>query len=401
MPPWGRPLGARTGRNNWGRAAWDETRVEEVDGENDGYGRELVRNGRYKRGMEYGGRGARRRPVDYDDLTDDSESGEGGNYDLYDYGDSTVAYAVQLALRDKEDQLVDNALERIRRAQVLGKNNVRLSQRELEALERKRQQADGSGGTWRPKQSANPAKTSSRPSSRRSAAGFAPDQPPAGYPAFPPDPLSNWARGATATHSRPSSSSSAARPRTPTTQSLRPQQSNSPLRPTYPPYPSERFASNGRPQSMQQPLMYPRPLPDDPHWAPSYYNAMQMGPYGEPLPYPAQLPTDLRVGPQNRMSYPSTVPYQAPPQSRRSSQGTVQSRGDAVPAPAPAPATTGADADESSEESSEESESSEDEDVKIVKVSKVAERPAQPVPVAQRRTVPGATRGGARKRTSR
>lgn len=45
----------------------------------------------------------------------------------------------QLALRDKEDSLVQKALERIRRAQMLGKSNVKLSQRELDALERKQQ----------------------------------------------------------------------------------------------------------------------------------------------------------------------------------------------------------------------------------------------------------------------
>lgn len=63
---------------------------------------------------------------------------------------------------------------------------------------------------------------------------------------------------------------------------------------------------------------------------------------------------------------------------------------------APAPAKS--DSEGSSEE---ESGSSEEDDVQIVKVTKVAERPAQPVPVVQRRAVPGATRGGTRKRTSR
>ena len=40
-------------------------------------------------------------------------------------------------LRDKEEILVQKALERIRRAQMLGKTNVSLSQPEIEALERK------------------------------------------------------------------------------------------------------------------------------------------------------------------------------------------------------------------------------------------------------------------------
>ncbi|KXG45358.1 uncharacterized protein PGRI_042710 [Penicillium griseofulvum] len=355
-------------RNTRGRG-WEETRLEEVDSEEETYGRELVRSGRYK---EYGGRGSRRRPVDYEDLTDESESFDGGEFDLYDHEDSTVAYAIQLAMRDKEDQLVDTALERIRRAQVLGKKNVRLSKQELGALERKRQETDSLSGSRRP--SVNSVKVTSRPSSRRSVA---PD--PGAYPSFA-DAHSIWARG-TGT-SRPSSSSSA-RPRTPTTQSLRPQQSNSPLRPTYPPYAPERFVPNTRPQSMQQPPVFPRPLPDDPQWAPSYYN-MQMSPYGEPAPYPPQAPTDPRVGQQNRMSYASGSSHQGyPTPAKRSPQGTTQARGEIAPDPVKL----------ESEQSSEDDSESEDE-VQIVKVTKVAERKA---PAIARRPVAGTTR----KRTSR
>ncbi|KAJ5860575.1 uncharacterized protein N7529_007885 [Penicillium soppii] len=372
MPSWGRPPGARLGRNNRG-GPWDGSRVEEVDSEEDVYGREMVRSGRYTRQLEYGGRVARRR-AEYEELTDENDSVDGGDFDLYDHEDSTVAYAVQLAMRDKEDQLVDTALERIRRAQMLGQKNVRLSKRELDALERKRQQGDA--GSRRSKQN------TSRPSSRRNGGG----EQPAAYPSFAPD-AHSWARSSVS--SRPTSSSSA-RPRTPTTQSLRPQQSNSPLRPPYPPYTPERFAPNGRPQSMQQSPIYPRPLPDDPQWAPPYYNPMQMSPYGETTPHQPQLPSDLRVGPQNRMSFPSS-PYAAyqSPTRRRTSQSSTQ------PPAQPQTRAPAAAASESEESSEEESESSEDE-VQIVKASKVAERPT---PV-QRSKVSGG-RGGTRKRTSR
>ncbi len=44
---------------------------------------------------------------------------------------------MQLALRDKEELLVQKALQRIRRAQMLGKTNVKLTQPELDALQRK------------------------------------------------------------------------------------------------------------------------------------------------------------------------------------------------------------------------------------------------------------------------
>ncbi|EKV08437.1 Prenylated rab acceptor PRA1 [Penicillium digitatum] len=381
MPSWGRPPGARTGRYTRGRAAWGKTRLEEVDSEEEEYGRELVRSSRYR--QEYGGRGLRRRPVEYVDLTDESELVDGGEYDLYDHEDSTVAYAIQLAMQDKEDQLVDTALERIRRAQVLGKKNVRLSKRELDALERKRQQTDGLSGSRRP--SVNSVKVTSRPSSRRSAV-VAPEQS-GPYPTYTPDAHSTWARGTAAANSQPSSSSSAPRPRTPTTQSLRSQPSNSPLRPTYTPYTPERFAPHGRPQSMQQAPVFQRPLPDDPQWVPPYYDTMQMSSYGEPVPYHA-----VPLGQQNRMSYPSTTPYpshqspspgQLPPQATPPTQGNL--------APALVPSKLGP------VKSSEESEGSDEDEVQIVKVAKVAERKAPSVAVAQRRPVTGTTR----KRTSR
>ena len=188
--------------------------MEEIESEEDDeYGRELVRSGRYMRQLEYGARGPRRR-LDYEDLTDENDSViDGGDYDLYDHEDSTVAYAVQLAMRDKEDQLVDKALERIRRAQVLGKKNVRLTQRELDALERKRQQTGSSSGLRR-KPAGNAG--NSRPVSRRGPAAIPEDQ--AAPYSFAPD--SDWSRPPAATHGRPSSSSSAHRPRTPTDLSI-------------------------------------------------------------------------------------------------------------------------------------------------------------------------------------
>jgi hypothetical protein len=401
MPRWGRPPGARMGRHNrGGRAQWDESRrVEEIESEEedeDPYGRELVRKARagYMRQLEYDSRGPRRRS-DYDDMTDETESVmDGGEFDLYDHEDGTVAYAVQLAMRDKEDQLVEKALERIRRAQMLGKKNVRLSRRELDALERKRQKTDNenSSSSRRSKQTGNA--TNSRPVSRRNASAV-PEQQTGPYPHFAPDP--SWGTGA---HGRPSSSSSA-RPRTPTMQSLRPQQSNSPLRPTYPQFSNP--PPNARPQSMQQP-MYARPLPDDPQWAPPYYNAMPMSPYGtEPPPYQPQLPTDLRVGPQSRMSYPAGMsPIQAqhrqsPPEGRHS-MGASQPRGGRRAQPESESEMSSSEGEET--ESSEEEEEDEDE----LQIVKVVQRPSSSG--VQRRTVSGGSRGsrgsgGGRARKSR
>ncbi|KAF3394324.1 hypothetical protein F1880_005377 [Penicillium rolfsii] len=395
MPRWGRPPGARMGRHNrGGRAQWGESRrVEEIESEEDEdpYGRELVQKARagYMRQLEYDNRGPRWRS-DYDDMTDETESVvDGGEFDLYDHEDGTVAYAVQLAMRDKEDQLVEKALERIRRAQMLGKKNVRLSRRELDALERKRQKTDtekASSSSRRNKQTGNA--TTSRPVSRRNASAV-PEQQTGPYPHFAPDP--NWG---TAAHGRPTSSS-ATRPRTPTTQSLRPQQSNSPLRPAYSPFPHP--PPNARPQSMQQP-MYPRPLPDDPQWAPPYYNAMPMSPYGtEPPPYQPQLPTDLRVGPQSRMSYPAGMsPIQAqhlqPPEGRHS-MGASQPRGTRRAPPE-------SESETSSEEGEETESSEEEDDEDELQIVKVVQRPASSG-VQQRRTVSGGSRGSGRARKSR
>ncbi|KAJ5585296.1 uncharacterized protein N7459_005096 [Penicillium hispanicum] len=371
------------GRHNRGRAQWDEVvRVEELESEEDEYGRELIWNGRaaYMRQLEYGGRGPRRRPADYEDLTDENESAvDGGDYDLYDHEDSTVAYAVQLAMRDKEDQLVDKALERIRRAQMLGKKNVRLSQRELDALERRRQKTNASGSRRKHGNSSN-----SRATSRRSGPGAVPEQQAGPYPTFGPD--GSWSQGATSAHGRPSSSSSSHRPRTPTMQSLRPQQSNSPLRPTYPSFP-ERIPPTGRPQSVHQ-SMYARPLPDDPQWAPPYYNPMQMTPYPTDQPsYPPQLPSDLRIGPQSWMGYPTGMsPIQAQHQTSqdgRQSMSTPQPRGALQ-------AQSESESEVSSEEEEESSESS-DEDGEGVQIVPTVERPSPPG--LQRRTVSGGSRG--------
>lgn len=368
-------------------------RVEEIESEEDGYGRQSTRNGRaaHMRQLEYGGWGPRRGP-NYDDLTDESESVDGGDYDLYDHQDSTVAYAVQLAMRDKEDQLVEKALERIRRAQMLGKKNVRLSQRELDALERKRQQTDNPGEALHLKQAKNT--TNTRLATRRNGTGPLPEHSSSFSGRYPPiGSDAGRSRGAGTAPGRPASSSSAHRPRTPTMQSLRPQQSNSPLRPTYPPFP-ERLPPNGRPQSMHQP-MYARPLPDDPQWAPPYYNPMQMNPYPPEQPsYQAPLPNDLRVGPQGRMSYPAGMsPIEA--QHRQSFDGRQAMRPSQTRGTRQDPSESESESSSEEEEETEES-SEEDDEEDEIQIVRVVERQN---PGLQRRTVSGGSRGGRPRRS--
>lgn len=167
MPPrWGRPpWGAtRSERVRWEReraaaqAAWEEeqeyrygrsqaaargaARIEEVETEDSDDGHHgVLLAGHYKNGRgdthEYGGTDLRRRfdtdrqRSDFDEYDDDGETL------MLDEQDELGSEAVQLAFRDKEDELVKRALERIRRARMMGKKNVRLPPPEHEALQRK------------------------------------------------------------------------------------------------------------------------------------------------------------------------------------------------------------------------------------------------------------------------
>ena len=138
MPHWGRPSGARQGRR---RKDWDtytrqkeNWRFEDIDSDtdnSDGVGLEgpFVSDELNFTGADVGDRGRHRRAIAHNYNSDSSAN------DL----DEEPEAMTLLALRDKEDLLVQKALERIRRAQMLGKSNVKLSQSELDALERKQQ----------------------------------------------------------------------------------------------------------------------------------------------------------------------------------------------------------------------------------------------------------------------
>lgn len=147
VPPWGRPPGARLGRG--GRDVWEgpqswqyDQRFEEVDESDEGglNGVELDAGYAPKRfisdelhftGIDLGAGRARQRRSDFvhDNYTGYSD-GDGNDDDPYN---------MQLMLKEKEDILVERALERIARARALGKTNVKLSQAEIDALERAEQ----------------------------------------------------------------------------------------------------------------------------------------------------------------------------------------------------------------------------------------------------------------------
>lgn len=128
-----------------------DPRFEEIDSEDDGYGQGVILDPN-----AYAARDARARGFVSDELYFDGyDVGQDrvsrrGLYDQAQFGDDfdsdELDYrerrgsAFQQAVRDKEEALIQSALERIARARAKGKTNVNLTQEEMEALERRRGQ---------------------------------------------------------------------------------------------------------------------------------------------------------------------------------------------------------------------------------------------------------------------
>jgi len=109
MPRWGRPPGARLGRQGRGRSIrWvdDEKRFEEIESEEDSDDRDVrpVDSSRSFRRLANGKKGVERasRPRG-PERDSDGDLTDGNDYDLDDDTDSTVAYAIRLAKKDKEE----------------------------------------------------------------------------------------------------------------------------------------------------------------------------------------------------------------------------------------------------------------------------------------------------------
>jgi len=125
---------------------WEEyDRFEEVESEDD-YGREVgfhhhgepeqaASDKLYTTGTDRGFASRHRKTYDSLSGSDFSDDNLGAVIHSWDGTES------QDAMRDKEEQLVRKAMERIRRAQMLGRTRVRLTQPELDALERNRLRA--------------------------------------------------------------------------------------------------------------------------------------------------------------------------------------------------------------------------------------------------------------------
>lgn len=200
---------------------------------------------------------------------------------------------MQVALRNKEDLLVQQALGRIRRAQALGKRNVKLTKPEIDALERKRRQDEarrkrmGSGSDQVDKRRSSGgqlqlAGKDSKPGKRRSS-GFSqtlestyategrgatppgivvpgPDGRPMHTPIGYYPPTSNLLPNSRGSRSGSRSGSSA------NFQSPTPPLPSDQYWSRQPRYPPGSDYAPPSPTARASPLM--RRLPDDPHWDP-------------------------------------------------------------------------------------------------------------------------------------
>jgi PRA1 family protein 1 len=218
-----------------------------------------------------------RRPYNYDDSEDSSEDSES---DIEVEGTN----ALQVALRDKEEALVQSALARIRRAQERGKREVKLNQDELDALEkrRKRMQAASTASKERKGSASSGGSGSERrrrndrhlvtvpigePTSRKRAKSMRRDEA-APSTSNPPGMLIEGPDGVTYAPlgyyppQAGSSRNSPTRPRSATSQQLR----GPP--PQYGPGFSRHFSEGNRPVSSSSNSSR-RPLPDEEDWVPS------------------------------------------------------------------------------------------------------------------------------------
>lgn len=158
MPRWGRPPGARLGRRRDGvsgeHQSWkDDERFEEIDTADEarllrpseslhGYGYGYDEYGRFQSdelmfdGLETNAKqkGSRRSIGQHGD--DPELSDEDAYFNDYRTYSLSRENSRQSVLVDREEELVAGALERIARARAQGKSNVKLSQAEIDALDR-------------------------------------------------------------------------------------------------------------------------------------------------------------------------------------------------------------------------------------------------------------------------
>ena len=360
MPSWGRPPGAKGSkrRKQWEREQelWlqEQSRVEELDSDDtdtQGVGlssekKRFASDPLHFTGIDISSQEARTRGS-Y--AYDDSEETSNSDSDISEYQGTN---ALQIALRDKEEALVQSALARIRRAQEKGKREVKLNQDELDALEKRRKRMQAAATTKERKGSGSGSdrdkKRSQRqlvpissldPKSQRKAKGKRDGTPP------PPGLLLAGADGSASyaplgyypSQAGPSRNSPA-RPRSSTSQHIH---GGPPL------YANRHFSDGTRPNSSSSNGSR-RPLPDEEGWIPtssrrSSVASQSMDPFeyqtssGHPPAIPPQYMQGRRIvsGPEIAFSsvrrsppvpggYPSSS--SRPSSSRGASDPTVRRR---------------------------------------------------------------------------
>ena len=158
MPSLGRPPGAKGSkqRKRWERekVLWEQeqARIKELDSDDTdtqgvglAYGEErFVSDSLRFTGVDLSTKQGARRGYKFDDSGSDSDGSRSHS------DDDEYMSERQIALRDKEEALVQSALARIRRAQERGKKEVKLNPEEVEALERRRKRRQ-SAATSKPR----------------------------------------------------------------------------------------------------------------------------------------------------------------------------------------------------------------------------------------------------------
>jgi hypothetical protein len=349
-------------------------RVEEVEDSEDveysvdldprAGGRRFVSDELQFTGIDIGAARTRRRRTTNTYEEDSYDSGDSDEVEYIAGPSDEFGQDMQLILREKEEMLVEQALERMRRARELGKTNVKLTRAQIDALERaeRRQRLAAppakapkskKGAQTRPKLPEKKSSKSDRSSGNspalkaiepgrkgKSSTGArevamlpypvlpdetygigsgAPMYTPQGYYA-PPTALQGYYAPPTArSSSRPGS-------RTASSQSLRQQQPHSPPLPPYQhpyqhPYQQGRYYSNPDPYQARPPsahtAAYPRPDPSDPNWEPRARSTSNLVSYPvdryDSTAYSSQAPAPLRFDPND--------PRFASPQARRVASG--------------------------------------------------------------------------------
>ncbi|KAL9043150.1 MAG: hypothetical protein Q9180_000086 [Flavoplaca navasiana] len=326
----------------WGRSSWSKTRArrepqdrhfEEVESDDDD-GQGVALDGIYlSDDLDLPGLDRARDTRIRRKHINESDSPSSEEDDVF---DSRSPATMQLALRNKEDLLVQQALGRIQRAQMLGKRNVKLSKPEVEALERKRRydeaqstqvkavsrQADRRRSSGQLKSAAK----DSKPGKRRSAgigSAFERTYASDGRAATPPGimvpgpdgrlihtpigyyaPASNQAPGSRGSRSGSRSGSSTSLQQT--TPPLPQSQYWSPQ----PRYPSEFEHALPSPAARYSPSL--RRLPDDPQWNPRPRSASSNQSYpGDPQYYQQHSPPQVSSPNQGRriVSVPAEIQH--------------------------------------------------------------------------------------------